>query len=144
MEYSYNEMLGSDNGITYTEKEYKSMKKAAEKAKWDEERKALGGESHRYIRTNTIKGTRDELAHKLTEKLPHGVHAGVAGLHVVNAVKDSYFVPSEKAECLDLIDGIPLCYEREQVAQLLLSQFFPPCGKFEVDSLRVFVHNKSG
>ena len=23
MEYSYNEMLGSDNGITYTEKEYK-------------------------------------------------------------------------------------------------------------------------
>ncbi len=38
------------------------------KAKWDEERKALGGESHRFIRTNTIKGTRDELAHKLSEE----------------------------------------------------------------------------
>ena len=37
------------------------------------------------------------------------------------AMKDSDLVPSEKAECLDLIDGIPLCYECEQIAQLLLS-----------------------
>lgn len=30
MEYSYNEMLGSDNGITYTEKEYKDLLRFAE------------------------------------------------------------------------------------------------------------------
>ena len=57
-----------------------------------------------------------ELAHTLSEHLTQCVHTGVAGLHVVNAVKDSYFVPSEKAECLDLIDGIPLCYERASSA----------------------------
>ena len=85
-----------------------------------------------------------ELAHKLPKHLPHGVHAGVVRLHVVDAMQDSYLVPSEKAECLHLIDGIPLRYEIEQVAQLLLSQFFPPCGKFEVDSLSVFIHNKNG
>lgn len=38
------------------------------KAKWDEQRVALGGEAHSYIRTNTIKGTREELAHLLSEE----------------------------------------------------------------------------
>ncbi|MGN0902982.1 MAG: RsmB/NOP family class I SAM-dependent RNA methyltransferase [Succinivibrio sp.] len=33
---------------------------------WDNERKALGEESKRFIRTNTLKTTRDELAHLLT------------------------------------------------------------------------------
>ena len=59
-------------------------------------------------------------------------------------MKDSDLVPSEKAEYLDLIDGIPLRYEGEQVAQLLFGQIFPSCGKFDVDSFRVFIHNKSG
>ena len=38
------------------------------KNKWEDERKALGQESHRFIRTNTLKGTRDELAHALSEE----------------------------------------------------------------------------
>ena len=38
------------------------------KGRWDAERKALGEEAHRYIRTNTLKGTRDELAHVLSEE----------------------------------------------------------------------------
>lgn len=38
------------------------------KGKWDEERHALGQEAKRFIRTNTLKGTRDELAHALSEE----------------------------------------------------------------------------
>lgn len=55
-------------------------------------------------------------------------------------MKDSYLVPSEKAERLNFIDGIPLRYKGEQVAQLLMSQFFPSCGKFEVNSDIVCMH----
>lgn len=35
------------------------------KGKWDEQRVALGAESKRFIRTNTLKGTKEELAHLL-------------------------------------------------------------------------------
>ncbi|MGN1280568.1 MAG: RsmB/NOP family class I SAM-dependent RNA methyltransferase [Succinivibrio sp.] len=38
------------------------------KGKWEEQRKALGEESRRYIRCNTLKTSRDELAHKLSEE----------------------------------------------------------------------------
>ncbi|MDY5904020.1 MAG: class I SAM-dependent methyltransferase [Succinivibrio sp.] len=38
------------------------------KGKWDEQRQALGQESKRFIRTNTLKGTREELAHLLSEE----------------------------------------------------------------------------
>lgn len=38
------------------------------KGKWEAERKALGEESHRFIRCNTLKVSRDELAHQLKEE----------------------------------------------------------------------------
>lgn len=38
------------------------------KGKWDEQRVALGLESKRFIRTNTLKGTKEELAHLLSEE----------------------------------------------------------------------------
>ena len=38
------------------------------KGKWETERKALGEEAKRYIRTNTLKVSRDELAHLLSEE----------------------------------------------------------------------------
>ncbi len=38
------------------------------KAKWDVERKALGEEPHRFIRANTLKTTRENLAHLLSEE----------------------------------------------------------------------------
>ena len=38
------------------------------KEKWDEERRALGMEAHRFVRANTLKCSREQLAHDLSEE----------------------------------------------------------------------------